>query len=375
MRQYWKGFVNMVNIEKEGYVAVQNNTIPLRNYLFYLTYNDRASTVNNMKDVDLTSSSIYQASRDYYNKRHSESSVKSINEKGEIVMSFSSRLCYLVTKHKFRDNLQFFKRDFEKTVNEILAQYLEQPEYSIFIHEYDSKQMRVHAHVLFYPYLDSNISLKMPDGEKYLRPHKQWIEPHRLADIKKAFNEYAQRLYTGLEVFDKSTPENLPFPKIERKPIFDLVKISPAHKPEYTKDELESKWLDKDINQLNKAITSLSETTDDVEIRGNRDFSIVVDYLYDFDDQEAYKLFFGHKALRNIIKKFSVFKSNPKFSSVFLKLLSINKESDIVDMVEGKTQSTKAQELFNILSEYYTDDPDRVYEQNDNIKMVRGYEQ
>lgn len=351
----------MVDIEKEGYVSVQNNTIPLRNYLFYLTYNDRATSINNMDGVDLTAPNIYGASTDYYRKRHNESSVVSNSEKGEIVLSFSPRLCYLATKYKFHGKVEFFKRDFTKTVNDIIGDNLEQPEYSMFVHEYDSKQMRVHAHVIFYPYLSQTSSLTKADGtELPLRPHKLWIDPKRLSSIKESFNNYAKKLYKGLEAFDKSFPDSLPLPKVDNKELFKLIKISPNHKPKFEKSSLGEKWPDFDRVKLANRLKDLSETTDDSVINGNNDFSIVVDYLYDFNDPSVYKLFFQHKALKNIVRGFSVFKSNPKFSSVFLKLLSITKDSEVIDMIEDKTKSNKAQELTNIIAEYYTDDPNRV---------------
>jgi hypothetical protein len=200
-----------------------------------------------------------------------------------------------------------------------------------------------------------------------------WVEPKRLSSIKKSFNNYARRLYKGLEAFDKSVPDSLPLPEVDKKSLFELIKISPNHKPAFDKSSLNDRWVDFDRVNLANRLKDLSETSDDNIIQGNGDFSIVIDYLYDFDDPEVYKLFFEHNALKSIVRRFSVFKSNPKFSSVFLKLLSITKDTDLIDMIENKTNSSKAQEFSNIIAEYYTDDPNRVQSLSSNTIQERGY--
>ena len=345
----------MIDLDAEGFVAISNNSIPLRNYLFYLTYNDRATAQNALSNVDLASKDIYKAAKDYNNKRFAESTVKNNQEKGEIIMSFSPRLCHLVVKHRFKGKIAAFKKDFQRVVNDIISKNLEQSEYAIFVHEYDSKQMRVHAHVLYYPYLEAESSIALPNGENQdLRPLKLWVEPEILANIKHEFNQYARHLYKDLEPFDKTLGEDFLPKKIERETLFNLIDTTPLRKPELNKEDLPNYWEVHEIRALSERLIDLTQTSDDEEIAGNKDFSIIVDYLYEFNDPVIYKQFFEHSALESIIKKFSVFKSNPKFSSVFLKLLSMTREKWIIDLIERKTRSQKGQELSNILEELYS---------------------
>ena len=363
----------MIDIDKEGYVAVASNQIPLRNYLFYLTYNNRATSVNKMRGVDLTSRDIYKASREYAEKRYSEGAVVGNKDKGEIVMSFSPRLCHLVVKNKYLNNVKSFKQDFEKTVEGIISEHLEQKEFSLFVHEYDSKQMRVHAHVLFYPYLEPSMTIDSPSGGLVLREPKLWVEPERLEKIKRDFNQYARRLYSGLEVKDKTLSKAFEPKRPEREDLFDVIKTLHTRTPEFDKSDLKSKWSEKEIERLQERIEDLKrmkETGDN--IINTKDFTIVVDYLYDFEDKEVYELFFDNPLILNVIRSFSVFKSNPKFSLSFLKVLELTKKPDIVDLIESKTRSSKGQELFNILNESLTKDDGRM--SNIKYQTVRTYD-
>ena len=349
----------MIEIDNEGFVSVQSNTIPLRNYLFYLTYNNRSVSSSNM-DIDLSSSDIYKSSNLYSQKSNKEFSQRYNMDKGEIVMSFSPELCATVAKHRFRDNMSDFKKNFIENITGILTEHLEQKEYTIFVHEYDSKQMRVHAHVLFYPYVDTKESVKVKMEKVVVRAPKVWIEPDRLAKIKTDFNQYAKVLYNGLEGKTAVVPSD----KIADTDLMSLISLTKQEPPIYDKDQAKTVLPASTMASINKKLLLLSETTSDNNINTKLDWSQIVDYLYDFDDHEAKGLFFNHPAIDKIIKSFSLNKSNPKFSLVFLKIIRMTSDKKILNIIINKIKSNKGQEVKNIIMEEFS----RGFEDRINFK-------
>ena len=307
---------------------------------------------NNMTNVNLSSSNIYQSSIEYNNKLSSEASRKKGIEKGEMVMSFSPDLCLSVVTNKYNSDIERFKDDFMNRCSQILNKNMEQQEFSMFIHEYDSKQMRVHAHVLFYPYIKELKKIKLNSVPNLsVRPLKVWIEEDILNTIKIEFNEYAKELYAGLE--DKDIGSII---DIDDDTLFKLIKLSNLHPLNNNKDNLNDLWLDNEIKNLNQSIQLLKETSSDKTIDTGKDFSIIIDYLYDFKDDEIYKLFFEHPALISVLRKYSLNKSKSKFSALFLKLLHLSKNNNIIDLVIKKTANKKGKELKNILKNTFSGD-------------------
>jgi hypothetical protein len=360
----------MIDIKKEGYVSVMSNQIPLRNYLFYLTYSDRAQVTSHMDKVDFNSTDIYSTTRDYINKRTSEARNIYKQDKGEMVMSFSPELCQLVVKNKFDNNLNKFKQDFSSTCDEILKNNLEQKEYAIFIHEYDSTQMRVHAHVLFYPYLEQSEEIKVKNSTLKIRPPKIWVEPEILDNIKQEFNNYAHDLFDGLEGMPSELSSDV---KLHMDTLFYLINLSNLTANKFPLSDLDSKWQKPEIKRIKSLIRLLEETSDDNVINEKRDFTLVVDYLYDFDDQDVYNLFFNHGAIKSIIRDFSLNKSISKFSSCFLKLIHLTTDENIIKLIKKKITNSKGNELRNILTNSFAGDTDLVQSlertriQNQNI--------
>ena len=346
----------MIDLDAEGFVRVENNKIPLRNYLFYLTYNDRATILNNMQDVDLSSKNIYKSSNDYERKLRNASARKAFDEKGEIVMSFSNRLCTLAVNNKFDRNLDRFKRHFQARVKSILDEHLEQPEYSIFIHDYDSTQMRVHAHVLYYPYLESKGSLESPDGSQVdLRPLKLSIDEGRLKSIKRDFNQYARELYSGLEHHDAKLGEDFAPAMADREAVFNLMRLEQPHVPSRDKKEIATLWPESTQQSLVKRVKDLLLDSTPKAIQVNKDYSVIVDYVYDFNDPDIRELLFGHAGFKKMLSTFSISnKSNPKFSAVFLKILLMNKDPEIINEIERLTNNSKGGELANIIQNAYS---------------------
>jgi len=206
-----------------------------------------------MTNVNLSSSNIYKSSKEYNKKLSSEASRKKGVEKGEMVMSFSPDLCLSVVTNKYNSDIERFKDDFMDRCSQILLRNLEQQEFSMFIHEYDSKQMRVHAHVLFYPYTKEISGIKInstPDLS--VRPLKIWIEESILNTIKKEFNEYAKELFAGLE--DKEIGAII---DIDDDTLFKLIKMSNLRPLNNDKDHLEQMWLSNEINNLKQSIQLL----------------------------------------------------------------------------------------------------------------------
>lgn len=344
----------MIDIEKEGYVAVQNNKIPLRNYLFYLTYGNRADVKNKMSDIDLSSKDIYGVAANYSNKISQEFSRERTIEKGEMVMSFSPELCALSTKHKFNNRLNDFKKDFEKEIISILNSHLEQDEYATFIHEYDSTQMRIHAHVIFYPYVDTEEKIRVGEEEKVLKIPRVWIEPNRLEKIKKDFNSYARHLYNGLEGMKIDVPQGNQ--KSTDEDMLSLLRLSPTEKPIYEKEDAPKVLPQSTYGSIEEKIQILRETLDDDTVDTKKDWSQIVDYIYDFDDAEVKSLFFNHPAIGKIIKSFSLNKSVSKYSTTFLKLLRLTKDKDLLKIILNKLKSNKAKEVKNIVLEEFSKD-------------------
>lgn len=347
----------MIDIKKEGYVSVISNQIPLRNYLFYLTYSDRATISSHMPNVNFESSDIYSITKNYYNKKAGEARTIYKQDKGEMVMSFSPELCQLAVKHKFDNNLDKFKSDFSNKCNEILADNLEQKEYATFIHEYDSTQMRVHAHVLFYPFLDVSEEVNVKNSSLKIRPPKIWVEPEILDNIKQEFNNYAHDLYEDLEGYEAELPQPIE-PHMDT--LFYLIKLSNLPTNNFPLSELENKWQASEVKRIKTLIQLLQETKDDDHISVSKDFTLVVDYLYDFDDPDVYDLFFNHKSVSSIIKGFSLNKSISKFSSTFLKLLHLTTDENIIKLVKKKISNSKGNELRNILTNSFAGDADLV---------------
>ncbi len=345
----------MIDIKKEGYVAVQNNKIPLRNYLFYLTYGNRASVKNNISEVDLSSKDIYGVAAGYSNKINKEFSRETGMDKGEMVMSFSPELCALSTKHRFKNNLEDFKKDFEAKVTEILNTHLEQKEYATFIHEYDSTQKRVHAHIIFYPYVDTKENIKVGEEIKKIKIPRVWVEPNRLEKIKKDFNNYARNLYSGLEGMEEEVISGSNNTATDED-IMTLLRLSPAEKPIYSKEDAEKVLPKSTYGSINEKIQLLKETLDDDVIDTKKDWSQIVDYIYDFDDEEVKSLFFNHPAIDKIIKSFSLNKSVGKYSTTFLKLMRVTKDQALLKIILNKLKSNKAQEVRNIVLEEFSKD-------------------
>jgi len=343
----------MVDISKEGYVAISNNKIPLVNYLFYLTYNHRASVFNKFKDIDFSSKNLYKINSQYEEKLRNSSTRKKGVELGEFVVSFSPELCTLAIKHKFKNNIDSFKKSFLNAILKILKKNLEHQEFSVFIHEYDSTQMRVHAHILFYPYLPTK-EVKMKNIPNLaITPLKMWIDEPRLEMIKKDFNEYAQHIYKGLEGKDA----NVATFDFETSDLLKLIELDETIKSErMDKSSLEDTWSESRVIKLKEVMSYLEGTKADKTLDKKYDYSILIDYLYDFQDEDVYRLLFEHSAIENILKTFSLYKSKPKFSSVFIKLMTINKEDKILNIVKKKLSNKKSEELKNILINRYVGD-------------------
>ncbi len=339
-----------IEIQKEGFVAVANNKIPLKNYLFYLNYNDRAQALNKMVGNDISQKNIYKAAKDYRQKFNSETSKINATEKGEIVMSLSPQLCAKAISYKFNNKMSSFKKDFALNCDRILTNNLEQQEFTIFIHEYDSSKMRVHAHVIFYPYTApvEKLNLKnLQDQEIVVKIPKVWIEKPKLAAIKKQFNQYARSLNSGLEAKPDVAVSQVD--KYSNDELFEAIPklgLKPQHNNNNLLPEL---WSSSEIKALSKIISVLRKTSDDKKITTKQDFSIVVDYLHTFTDKEIYNLFFNHSAIKSIVRSFSLYKSAPKFSAVLLKLLHLTTDEEILSIIKKKLNGKKAGDLSNVL--------------------------
>jgi hypothetical protein len=343
----------MIKIEDEGFVAVKNNKIPLVNYLFYLTYNERASIKSNFKDIDFSSSNLYETSNKYNNKLKDTSSRKKGVEVGEIVMSLSPDLCALVVKHKFKNNIDDFVENFKSACDQILNESLEQKEYAIFIHEFDSTQMRVHAHVLFYPYINHQEIKLQNTPPQTIESLKVWIEPKRLEEIKKNLNLYARALFKNLEG-KKSDFNTVDYPTDD---LFSLIKMDKSFKTSRRSSSLVlNDWGDRKYKTLQKAIEYLDGTQDDKKLEQKNDLSIIIDYLHDYEDPKVYTILMNHKALKSIVKDFSLNKSVSKFSVIFLKLIQITRRDEVLNIIKDKINNKKGQELKNILIRRYMGD-------------------
>jgi hypothetical protein len=138
--------------------------------------------------------------------------------------------------------------------------------------------------------------------------------------------------------------------------IMTLLRLSPPEKPIYSKEDAEKVLPKSTQESIKEKIQFLKETLDDDVIDTKKDWSQIVDYIYDFDDAEVKSLFFNHPAIAKIIKSFSLNKSVGKYSTTFLKLMRITKDKALLKIILNKLKSNKAKEVRNIVLEEFSKD-------------------
>lgn len=184
----------MVDIEKEGFIKVLPRTNELKNYLFYLTFNDRADTTYYENPLELKGKFHNQSKLilDKGNLNLYFSYLQSTKEefKGhqikalELIMSYSTDFNALMIEIYGIDK---WKTIYTNIVSKLLYKYFkENRAFLSYIHTYDSQGIRIHNHTLLYPYKFDN-SGQIFDLYTY-------IPEETLAKLKEEYNLITKQL-------------------------------------------------------------------------------------------------------------------------------------------------------------------------------------
>jgi len=184
----------MVDIDKEGFIKVIPRTSELKNYLFYLTFNNRAEMT------------YYENPLELRGKFHNNK--KLILEKGNLNLYFS----YLEsTKEEFKGHqikamelIMSYSTDFNKLMIEIYGlekwkiiytnviskvlykHFKDNKAFISYVHTFDSQGIRVHNHTLLYPY-KFNKQLQLFELFTY-------IDEDTLKSLKRDYNLISKQL-------------------------------------------------------------------------------------------------------------------------------------------------------------------------------------
>jgi len=185
----------MVDIEQEGFVKVLDRTTALKNYFFYLTFNNRAEIVS-YENKEEVKSPLYKNNQNlildkgnlalYYSymKQIKNEYVQNKIKSKEIIMSFSTDFNQLMIDIY---GLEKWKAIYTNVVSEILQNHFkDNKNFLTFVHTFDSQGTRIHNHTLLYPY-------KFNHSEGIYELYK-YIPNEVLEELKKDFNSFSKKL-------------------------------------------------------------------------------------------------------------------------------------------------------------------------------------
>lgn len=184
----------MVDIYKEGFVKIIPRSYELKNYFFYLTFNNRAEVsyyVNPTKLMGILDNNekiIFDKGNlnlffSYLNSVNSEKKGHKIKAL-ELIMSYSTDFNQLMIDIYGLDK---WKDIYSNILNKLLKKFFyKHKTYISYIHTFDSHGIRVHNHTILYPYKLNN-STQIYELFTY-------IPEDILKDFKKEYNLISKQL-------------------------------------------------------------------------------------------------------------------------------------------------------------------------------------
>jgi hypothetical protein len=181
----------------EGFIKViPRKSYNLKNYFFYLTFNNRSIlNVKNETPNEIDNKFYNNNIKIEYDKGNLNfyfSYMKSLNNEfiknqyktQEVIMSYSKEFNDIMIKIY---TIKVWKKIYMNIINLMMEKYFENNKHFYsFFHETDSTGIRIHNHTLLYPY-SYNESSKLYELDIFIKEEK-------LNLMKKEFNEIAQNL-------------------------------------------------------------------------------------------------------------------------------------------------------------------------------------
>lgn len=184
----------MVDIEKEGFIKVIPRKNELKNYLFYLTFNNRAETTYYENDLNLKGN-FHNKKKLIFEKGNLNlffSYLQSTKEefKGHQIKSMELIMSYSVDFNELMINiygLEKWKTIYINIISKLLHKHFKDNKAFInYTHTFDSQGIRVHNHTLLYPY-------KFNKKEQIFELFT-YIPEDVLLELKKDYNSISKQL-------------------------------------------------------------------------------------------------------------------------------------------------------------------------------------
>jgi|SaaInl8_200m_RNA_FD_contig_123_21742_length_2294_multi_15_in_2_out_0_3 hypothetical protein len=203
-------------------VRVEQNNIPTRSYMFYLTHGDRAKKKSFKDNISLETNNIYQQSREWRKQHRSKPRISSV-DKLELVFSLSVQKNEKIKNRYFEGNIEEWEQNHLEGVNKILKETLgkEKLEYLVYSHKRDKNNERVHCHVLVWPY-EKKIE-KITGMEMYIK--MELLNREILKKMKVLYKEYEETFKIGADEKKRVVLEK-----------YEIIDLKPVQKQEFLVD-------------------------------------------------------------------------------------------------------------------------------------------
>jgi hypothetical protein len=189
-----------IDIEKEGFVkTIQRGKLnssmnkSFKDYLFYLTCNNRATIINNPNNIVFYEKGIYQYYFDILNNFKSEK--KTTINNIELIMSFTSTFNKILALELGSKEWEtYYISETEKILDSNLKDYLNKVS---FYHQYDSSLFRLHNHTLISPYIKKEKEFNQNKKVEIIAS-VPYLDKNILEKIKIEYNELAKKSLGGI---------------------------------------------------------------------------------------------------------------------------------------------------------------------------------
>jgi len=284
----------MLDIKKEGYVNVNFKTDNNIDYLFYLTFNNRADILNK-SNSSLKFNNIYQY---YYDiKKHKKNEFKGSGIMFfEIIMSLSTEFNKIMG---IKFGTEKWVKIYEENVNNILENNLKEfVSFSSFFHKFDKSGFRLHNHTLIYPYLKTNQKDKLT-GE-IINKLVSKIDYKIIDNIKTDYKQFAFDMFSKIPKKELLKIEEIIDKEKEIKQTINNEKIIQLVKEKYPKhnDKLFNEFKELGLEEIKKICEKkkyieLSNFLDEIEIKPFTMFkdNCILNTIKKEEKSERYKIF------------------------------------------------------------------------------------
>jgi len=186
-----------INIDKEGFTSTRYSTDNSIDYLYYLTFNNRATIVNSPRNKINYETNVY----DYFNDYHTNKNEEIKDDTTfyfEMVSSLSSEFNRVMA---IKYGVEKWKEIYQSKIIEILeAEFKDIANFTTFFHDYDKSGYRLHNHIYIYPFTNTQEINKL-NGKEILSP-MNLIDKNILINVKRKLNDFAKTEFNKIDEAD-----------------------------------------------------------------------------------------------------------------------------------------------------------------------------